>query len=206
MIRFNHYLMLLCSLVAINVAVGQESPDDRAKGESPTPVAPSQTAPDKPVTNESVTAEGAAFFEKKIRPVLVTECYGCHSTETGKKVRGGLALDSREGTRQGGVSGPVIVPGKPSQSLLIKALGHGDPELAMPPKKKLDAAIVNDFEEWIRMGAPDPRQETQVARANLDIEKGREHWAYRLPRQTAVPMVKNATWAFTDVDRFILAS
>ena len=111
--------------------------------------------------DEAPSASAVSFFEKKIRPVLVAECYECHSAEKGKKVRGGLALDTREGIRKGGDSGPVIVPGSPARSLLIKALGHSDPKLAMPPKKKLDAAVVRDFEEWIRMGAPDPREGTQ---------------------------------------------
>jgi len=119
------------------------------------------------------TAEGLSFFEKKIRPVLVTECYDCHSTEKGKKVRGGLALDTREGVRTGGDTGPAIVVHNPARSLLIKALGHGDPKLAMPPKKKLDEAVVRDFEEWIRIGAPDPRTGAKVAYKYIDIEEGR---------------------------------
>ncbi len=147
---------------------------------------------------------GVAFFEKKIRPVLVKECYGCHSTAKAKKPRGGLLLDSREGLRKGGDSGPVIVPGRPAQSLLIKVLGHGDPKRAMPPKKKLDEAVVRDFEEWIRQGAPDPRDGTRVAGQDQGIEKGRGHWAYQPPRKAAVPPVKNTAWPRTDVDRFVL--
>ncbi|MFO0927585.1 MAG: c-type cytochrome domain-containing protein [Gemmataceae bacterium] len=42
--------------------------------------------------------------------MLIAECHGCHSTEKGKKVRGGLALDTRAGLRKGGDSGPAIVP------------------------------------------------------------------------------------------------
>jgi hypothetical protein len=154
--------------------------------------------------DRALTPEGAAFFEKKIRPVLVAECYGCHSPERVKKVKGGLALDTREGLRKGGDSGPVIVPGNPSRSLLLKALGHGDPSLAMPPKKKLAAAVVRDFEEWIRLGAPDPRTGAKGAYKSLDLEQGRRHWAYQPPKRAAEPMVKRAAWPRTEVDRFLL--
>src|SRR5918994_1682835 len=76
---------------------------------------------------------GVAFFERKIRPVLVAECYSCHSTEA-KQVRGNLRLDTREGLLRGGDSGPSIVPGKPKESPLLEALRHEGPE--MPPEGK----------------------------------------------------------------------
>ena len=144
MLRVSKWFILIGSLVVSGFASGQEAPDKQV-------ISGTGAA-------ETVSAEGFAFFEKKIRPVLVAECYGCHSSEKGKKIRGGLVVDTREGIRKGGESGPVIVPGSPSRSLLVKALGHSDPKLAMPPKKKLDMAIIHDFEEWIRMGSPDPRQ------------------------------------------------
>src|SRR5262245_27685706 len=68
-------------------------------------------------------ADGINFFEQKIRPVLVKECYGCHSAEA-KKLRGGLWLDSRSGLLRGGDLGPAVVPGKPEESLLLEALRH----------------------------------------------------------------------------------
>ncbi len=76
----------------------------------------------------------AAFFESKIRPVLVDKCYNCHS-ETSSKVRGGLLLDTREGIRRGGDSGPAVVPGDLNRSLLIEAIHHANPDTAMPPEK-----------------------------------------------------------------------
>jgi hypothetical protein len=211
MFRSPSRLVLISSLVVAGFACGQETSGDRARRNAE--AAPprggrgtdSRTSP-AAAAKDAGTAEGVAFFEKKIRPVLVTECYGCHSAEKRKKVRGGLALDTREGTRKGGDSGPVIVAGSPSRSLLIKALGHGDPELTMPPKKKLDAAVVRDFEEWVRMGAPDPRDGTEVARKGLDVETGRNHWAYRPPKKVAAPGVTDTAWPRTDVDRFVLAA
>src|SRR5690242_5326886 len=77
---------------------------------------------------ESPTAEQISFFEKNIRPVLVKECYGCHSA-TAEKIRGGLTLDTRDGIRKGGDTGPAVVPGEPKKSLLLKAIKHAQPEL-----------------------------------------------------------------------------
>src|SRR5262249_55017392 len=74
--------------------------------------------------------EQVEFFEKRIRPVLVDQCYQCHSTKS-DKVRGGLLLDTRDGLLKGGDSGPAIVPGKPDESLLFKAIRYEDHE--MPP-------------------------------------------------------------------------
>ena len=190
MLRVSKWFILIGSLVVSGFASGQEAPDKQV-------ISGTGAA-------ETVSAEGFAFFEKKIRPVLVAECYGCHSSEKGKKIRGGLVLDTREGIRKGGESGPVIVPGSPSRSLLVKALGHSDPKLAMPPKKKLDMAIIHDFEEWIRMGSPDPRQGS--AFKEMDISQGRNHWAFQPPKNAASPGVKNTAWPRTDVDRFVLAA
>ena len=98
-----------------------------------------------------------AFFEKKIRPVLADKCYKCHSAEA-EKIKGGLLLDTREGIRQGGDSGPAVVPGEPEKSLLMRRFATPIPTLKMPPKEKLPDAVIADFEKWVKMGAPDPRE------------------------------------------------
>src|SRR4051794_20580612 len=103
-------------------------------------------------------SDGIEFFEKKIRPVLAERCYSCHSA-TSKPLMGGLQVDSRDGLRKGGGSGqPAIVPQDPNKSLLFAALKQTG-TLKMPPGKPLPPDIVADFEAWIRMGAPDPREE-----------------------------------------------
>ena len=95
------------------------------------------------------------FFETKIRPVLAQECYECHNSRD--KAKSGLILDHREGLLKGGDMGASIVPGKPEESILIEALKHLD-DLTMPKAGvKLDPPIVKNFEKWIAMGAPDPR-------------------------------------------------
>src|SRR5438874_10014007 len=76
---------------------------------------------------------GIEFFEKKVRPVLVEHCYQCHS-QSSKKLKGGLRLDSRAAMLRGGDSGPAVVPGRPDQSRLIDAVRYQNVELQMPPK------------------------------------------------------------------------
>src|SRR5687768_2808725 len=104
-----------------------------------------------------ITPEGREFFEAKIRPILAAECYECHNA---KKTKGGLRLDYRAGWQKGGDTGDAIVPGDPKKSLLIASIKHIDPDLKMPDKSpKLDDAVIADFEKWIGMGAPDPRDD-----------------------------------------------
>ena len=88
------------------------------------------------------------FFEKRIRPVLAEHCYQCHST-TAKKLRGELLLDSRWGWQKGGESGPPIVPGKPEESRIVKALRYESFE--MPPKAKLPKTVIADLSSRNRL-------------------------------------------------------
>ncbi len=151
------------------------------------------------------TAEQIAFFEKNIRPVLVRECYTCHAT-TAEKIRGGLTLDTRDGIRKGGDTGPAIVPGDVKNSLLLKAIKQTD-DLKMPPKKKLGDDVIAAFEKWVAMGAPDPRGgPTRVAKGEIDIEAGRQFWSFRPPKRSPPPAVKDAAWPRSDIDRFLLAA
>ncbi|MCZ6794346.1 MAG: PSD1 and planctomycete cytochrome C domain-containing protein [Planctomycetota bacterium] len=156
------------------------------------------------------------FFEKKIRPVLVEHCYRCHAPgkrgEKGKRrPKGGLRLDRRDGWMRGGESGPAIVPGDPDASLLIRALRHDDPDLQMPPKKKLSDEVIADFERWVRLGAPDPRTGSAAAGpvpvpvVVVDFESARRHWAFRPLRRPVVPTVRDALRARTPIDRFVAA-
>ena len=100
------------------------------------------TKPAKP------SAAAVKFFETKIRPVLVKQCYDCHGPESDNE--SGLRLDSLAAILQGGRSGPAIIPGKPRKSLLILAVNH-DPSLtAMPPKTKLSRREIADLTSWVR--------------------------------------------------------
>lgn len=174
--------------------------------QEPTPVATKKK-------KASYTPEQIEFFEKKIRPVLVDKCYECHSEESGK-LKNDLALDSRDAIRVGGERGPGIVPFKPDDSFVILAIRQQG-RLAMPPEKKggrLPDEVIEDFEKWVNMGAPDPRDSAKVANAEpskpevpVDWEKERQFWAFQKPKTVAPPTVKNSEWAKSDVDRFVLA-
>ena len=154
-------------------------------------------------------AEGVAFFEAKIRPVLVDRCYSCHGAGP-EKVKGGLRVDHRDGMVKGGDGGPSIVPGKPDDSPLIEAIRYADESLRMPPKTPLTPEQIKDFESWVRMGAPDPRDAVPSASAGpvaakMDVEKGKDFWSYRPVLDPPVPAVRDASWPRGDVDRFLLA-
>ncbi len=131
----------------------------------------------------SLHAADTAFFESKIRPVLVKHCYECHSAESGKS-KGGLMLDTKHGIREGGETGPAVLPGDAAKSLLLTAIKHSDPDLEMPPKEpQLPKAVIADFETWIKTGAADPRESAvKVAeRPPVDVAAGRQFWSYKKP-------------------------
>ncbi len=159
-------------------------------------------------TQRAPTTDELAFFERRIRPVLIEKCYSCHSA-TAEKLKGGLLLDTRAGTRQGGDTGHAVVPGDLKQSLLLKAIRYTDKDLQMPPPKnggQLPAEVIADFEKWILLGAPDPRDgQAPPPRRSIDLAKGREHWAFQAPKKFPPPATKDTAWPRTDLDRFILA-
>jgi len=156
---------------------------------------------------DAPSAEGIAFFEKRIRPVLVEHCHQCHAADA-KIVRGGFLLDSRTGIRAGGDSGqPGVVPGDIAASAVAAVLNHDDPDQRMPPKGKLPDQVIADIRRWIEMGAPDPRDSKTAAtgRRAIDVAEGRQHWAFQTPVAAAVPQVRDQAWPRSDIDRFLLA-
>ena len=127
--------------------------------------------------------DGTEFFESRIRPLLVKNCYECHSGQA-KELQGKLRLDSREALRRGGESGPAIAPGNPQGSLLVRAIRYEDHE--MPPKGKLPASAIADVEHWVKIGAPDPRDRADgeslspaMKKRKIDFAEARKHWAYQ---------------------------
>jgi len=151
---------------------------------------------------------GVEFFEKKIRPLLVTHCSECHAADA-KKLGGGLLLDSRDGVRKGGESGAAIVPGKPDESLLIKAVRYNDDSVKMPPKGKLPAAAIADLEEWVKRGAPDPRDKSTPTKASDSWEETMRvrarWWSLQPVQKVKVPQPKHADYSDQPVDQFVLA-
>ncbi|MDA1054662.1 MAG: DUF1553 domain-containing protein [Planctomycetota bacterium] len=153
------------------------------------------------------TPDGIAYFEKKVRPLLVERCLDCH---TGDETESGLAMDSLAGLLKGGLRGPAIVIGEPEESLLIRALRHGE-ILKMPPKEKLSASLIADLAAWIKMGAPWPNAEPVAIPQNEPgsdevtfTQEQRSFWSFQPPRKPTMPAVKDQTWVRSAIDAFIL--
>lgn len=142
------------------------------------------------------SAKGIEFFEQKIRPVLVANCYQCHSASA-KELKGKLRLDTREGIRKGGEQGPAVVPNKVAASLIVAALKHEE-GLEMPPKQKLSDEIVADFTKWIELGAPDPRRpNSSTVGSKINIVEARQWWSFQPPKLSPAPATASAAGTTT---------
>ena len=149
-----------------------------------------------------ITAQDTTFFETKVRPLLVEHCYDCHS---GDKTKGGLSLETKAGWAKGGDTGPAIVPGNPDDSLIIQAVRYTDADFAMPPKKKggkLSADQIAVLEQWVKMGAPDPR-ETAAKIAGMAAAEAKTWWAFQPIVEPPLPAAKGTV--HNEIDAFIQA-
>ena len=153
-------------------------------------------------------ADPIAFFETKVRPLLINRCYDCHSHQA-KKLKGALYLDSLKGALEGGDIGPAVKPGDLSGSLLIEAIRYRDPDLQMPPKSKLSSSEIEILEKWVSSGAhwpkePEPTGGTTKKIFDLAGRKA-SHWAWKPVLEPNLPQVKDEAWGKLPIDRFILA-
>jgi cytochrome c553 len=150
---------------------------------------------------------GMEFFEKRVRPVLVTHCQKCHGTE---KQESNLRVDSLAALLKGGDYGPAVVPGKPAESLLVGAINHGE-IVQMPPKTKLKGDQIEDLTNWVKMGAPWPEAKVEPLptpaneKRPLFTEEQQSFWAFQTPVASALPEVKQRQWPQSPIDAFILA-
>lgn len=143
------------------------------------------------------------FFESKVRPILATECFSCHT----ESQMGGLRLDSREALLKGGKSGPAIVPGDPDKSLLVIAMRQTG-ALKMPKGGKLPQAQIDAIAEWVKAGAvwPSVNAPVPVAKGEMKIDPARRaFWSFQPLRVVPAPAPKDTRWAKTEIDRYILA-
>jgi hypothetical protein len=155
------------------------------------------------------SADDLAFFESRIRPLLVERCFECHSRAS-EPLQGGLRLDRADAIAAGGESGAVLVPGQPDESRLIVAVRYGNPDLQMPPDGKLSDDQIADLVAWVARGASYPAAAEEQdgdapAARTIDIEAGRRHWAFQPLRLVAVPPVSRPGWARRRIDAFLLA-
>ena len=146
-----------------------------------------------------MTPDQRAFFESKIRPILVKQCYECHS-QGAKKLGGKLLLDAPSEMIVGGESGPSLIAGKPDESLIVQAVRYDG--LEMPPKKRLPDHVVNDFVQWVKMGAPDPRADLPKTTKQAAQEP---LWSLKPISVPQPPKVQNNAWPRESLDAFILA-
>jgi len=140
--------------------------------------------------------DGADYFEKKIRPILAEHCYSCHSAAA-KKTKGGLKLDTPDGIRQGGKTGPAV-KANDEASLLLRAVTHAPDIAAMPPEGKLPEGAVADLRRWIKMGAPLP------AAAAAKAEAAEKFWSFGPVAVHTAPKVSDPKWPITKADSFVL--
>ncbi|MEM7314861.1 MAG: DUF1549 domain-containing protein, partial [Planctomycetota bacterium] len=157
------------------------------------------------VFGQNISAEQREFFESKIRPVLAENCYECHNSHD--SAEGDLALDWQGAVAKGGESGRLVDQSNPAGSLLVRVIRHEIEGLEMPDGgAKLAAAIATDFERWIAMGAPDPREnppsEDELADATSweAIRDSRKNWWSFQPIASVEPPKRSATH---EVDRFV---
>jgi hypothetical protein len=154
---------------------------------------------------------GSAFYERKIRPLLVKHCYSCHS-EKAKKQEGGLLLDRSSGWLKGGDTNKAVVPRQPNASLLIKAVRYKDENLQMPPDKPLDKADVQLLERWVRLGAPGPVKDlgttafSRLGDQTFLAAQAKTHWAFQPIKPVTSPQVADVAWNRQPVDQFISRS
>ncbi len=155
-----------------------------------------------------VTPQQAAFFESKIRPLLVASCFQCHA---GAESRGGLKLDSAEAIRKGNAHGPALIPGDPEKSNILKVV-HYDGVIKMPPAGKLRPEEIVALTEWIKMGAPWPAATGSAGPSNpgqapdmVMSPAQKNFWSFRPIVKPALSKVKNSAWCISPIDRFILA-
>lgn len=147
--------------------------------------------------------DGDAFFESKVRPLLVSKCLDCHGDSDPE---GGLKLTSQADVLKGGATGPAAVTKTPHESLLIKAVLRSG-TLKMPPGEALSVDEVATLTSWVEMGLPWPSAgDLKGTRKEFSIsEADREHWSFRPVTDPKPPVVHDGTWPRTDIDRFVLA-
>ena len=145
------------------------------------------------------------FFEKNVRPVLVERCQSCHGPD---KQKSGLRVDSLAALLKGGESGPALIPGKPSESLLCQVIDQGEP-YAMPPKEKLRKEQIQSIAAWVKAGARWPGQSVKAPAANHEVTptgNQQQLWSFQPPHQANPPSVLDSSWCRSPVDRFLLAA
>ncbi len=145
--------------------------------------------------------EAMKFFENEVRPVLSNRCFDCHGE---KKKKGSLRLDHIDFMTKGGDSGPAVVRGDPDKSLIIQGIRYKDPDFEMPPKDKLPDKEIAVLEKWVKLGAPWPANDKNVAHVDeFGFTDAQHKWWCFQPLTKPVPPDVKSDWVRNDIDKFI---
>ncbi len=128
-------------------------------------------------------------FDRDIRPILSDKCYACHGPDPAVR-QANLRLDTKDGAFSDPSGYPIIVPGKPEESELVRRITHEDLDTRMPPQssnRQPTQEQIDTLIQWIAEGA-----------------EWEEHWAYNPPTKVEPPVVKDAAWVQNPIDQFIL--
>ena len=151
--------------------------------------------------------DAVEFFEKKIRPLLASRCYECHASDKAEE-NGHLVLDGRTGLLAGGTRGPILIAGKPDESLLINAIRYGDPKLQMPPEGKLPSDEIELFVRWIQQGAVVPNYGDAIEKKakTIDWNEARKFWSFRPLAIHHPPLMEPGKATLQPIDAFVQTS
>jgi hypothetical protein len=156
------------------------------------------------------SAKDRAFFEAKVRPLLIKHCYECHS-EAEDAQKGGLLLDRESGWLKGGDTAKAVVPGNLKASLLIKAVAYTDPDFEMPPKYQLEEREIAILKKWVRDGAAGLAKDlgetafSQLGDQEVIFEKAKDHWSFQPVKKVDPPKAADPAWNENPIDRFVFA-
>ena len=143
--------------------------------------------------------DASMTFERHIRPILKAHCFPCHGE--GEKLKGGVDLRLVRLMLTNSGSGIVLVPGKPSESVLFQMISEGK----MPKGEKLlTPDEVTKIESWIVQGARTVRPEPAEVPAFHITEEEREFWSFQPVRRLSPPQVKHHELVRSPIDAFLL--
>jgi len=193
-------LVFLFAVLSFQAAIAQSPQKGQAKSDAPKASKPKPSGRD------------LAFFETKVRPLLVAKCYQCHSSKE-NAAEGGLLVDSRDALLQGGDGGPAVVVGDSKASLLLKAIEYNDSDFAMPPPDaggKMSADEIETIAKWIQMGLPDSRKRTTTGHDAQDYREIKKWWSFQPMKQPVVPGKETVAvndsqkpWSTSEIDLFV---
>src|SRR5688500_4068393 len=71
-------------------------------------------------------------FNRDIRPILADKCFACHGPDANKR-EAELRLDQEAAAKADRDGNPVLIPGEPEKSELLRRLTTDDQDEKMPP-------------------------------------------------------------------------